>query len=105
MPDRPGSTSEVPGARRGSLDAAGEDERVLPAAATADRGRWRVIVLALVLTGAIAFGLTRGGELDAPRSGQEQARAEPAGPTEPSDGSTPPALLVACSGGPKAPAY
>jgi hypothetical protein len=76
------------------------DERILAAAARPERGRWRVTALALVLTGAIAFGLTRGGELDAARSGQEQARAEPAGPTEPSAGSTPPSLLVACSGGP-----
>jgi hypothetical protein len=86
--------------RGGSLDAGGENEEVLPAPAAAGRGRWRVIVLALVLTGAIVFGLTRGGELDVQRSGQEQARAEPAGPTEPITGSAPPSILVACSGQP-----
>ena len=98
-PARP-EPADVARSPAGSEREGHREEVVPPSVGTAERGRWRVIVLALVLTGAIVFGLTRGGELDAQRSGQEQARAEPSGPTEPSAGGTPPPALSACSGDP-----
>jgi concanavalin A-like lectin/glucanase superfamily protein len=58
-----------------------------PLVGPAERGRWRVIVLAVVLTGAVAFGLTRGGGSDPQlaRDGNGQTLAEPsaASPTTP----------------------
>ena len=52
-----------------------------PSAATAERGRWRVIALALTLTAVVAFALTRGGEPDP--VGQDRARTDPETPADP----------------------
>ena len=72
-----------------------------PPVGPAERGRWRVIVLAIVLTGAVAFGLTRGGGSDPQRArdGRGQALAEP------NAASPAPPLVVprTCSGGPAPP--
>ena len=79
---------------------------VLPSVGTAERGRWRVIALALTLTAVVAFALTRGGELDP--GGRDQARADaetpadpavPSLPTDPSPGPPP-----QCSGDATTPA-
>ena len=83
-PARPGPPAEVPGTRGAPLEGSGSegdrDEAVLPSVATAERGRWRVIALALTLTAIVAFALTRGGE---PDPGQDQARADPERPADP----------------------
>ena len=65
-----------------------------PSAVITERGRWKVVALALVLTAAVAFGLTRGGESELARrpGGQEQARADaetPAGPSRFEPGNRP----------------
>jgi hypothetical protein len=91
-PARPDAPAEVPGTRG--------------AVASAERGRWRVIALALALTAVVAFALTRGGETD--HGGRDQARADaetpadpavPGLPTDPSPGPLPP-----CSGDAATPA-
>jgi hypothetical protein len=100
-PGRPGLPAEVPGARGAPLEGSGgegdRDEAGLPSVATAERGRWRVIALALTLTAVVAFALTRGGETDP--GGRDQARANaetpadpavPNLPTDPSPGPPPP---------------
>jgi hypothetical protein len=91
-PARPDAPAEVPGTRG--------------AVVAAERGRWRVIALALTLTAVVAFALMRGGDTDP--GGREQARADaetpadpavPSLPTEPSPGPLPP-----CSGDAATPA-
>jgi hypothetical protein len=91
-PARPDPPAEVPGTRG--------------AVAAAERGRWRVIALALTLTAVFAFALTRGGETDP--GGRDQARADvatpadPAVPSLPTDSSAGP--LPPCSGDAATPA-
>jgi hypothetical protein len=94
---------EVPPARP---DASAEVPGTPGAVAAAERGRWRVIALALTLTTVVAFALTRGGETDP--GGWDQARADaetpvdpavPSLPTDPSPGPLPP-----CSGDAATPA-
>jgi hypothetical protein len=84
-PARPDPPAEVPGTRgaalQGSEREGDQDEAVLPSVATAERGRRRVIALALTLTAVVAFALTRGGEPDS--RGQDQARANPETPADP----------------------
>lgn len=106
--DRPESPAQVTGMRGATPDAARDDEAVPPSVGTAERGRWRVIALALTLTALVAFALTRGGEAD---PGRDQAGADPGTPSDPafpilptnpspgqppqcSGGATPPATLV-----------
>jgi hypothetical protein len=64
----PRSAGRSPGTRgaplEGSEREADQDEAVPRSVATAERGRWRVIALALTLTAVVAFVLTRGGEPD-----------------------------------------
>ena len=90
-PARPEPPAEVPdtrGARpEGSEREGDQDEAELPSVATAERGRWRVIVLALTLTAVVAFALTRGGQPDP--GGRDQARADPAAPADPAVPSPP----------------
>lgn len=76
----------------------GRQGGALPQVAPAERGRWRVIVLAVVLTAAVAFGLTRGGGSDPERGldGRGRTRAEPSA-ASPTTG--PPVLLATCNGG------
>ncbi len=82
---RPEPPAEVPGTRDAPLLAfeseGDQDEEVLPSVASAERGRWRVIALALTLTVVVAFALTRGGEPDP--GGQDQVRADPETPADP----------------------
>ena len=94
---------EVPPARP---DPPAEVQGTRGAVAAAERGRWRVIALALTLTAVFAFALTRGGETDP--GGRDQARADvetpadpavPGLPTDPSPGPLPP-----CSGDAATPA-
>jgi hypothetical protein len=61
-------------------------------------GRWRVIVLAAVLTAAVAFALTRGGGSNPARGldGKGRTRAEPSA-ASPTTG--PPIPLSTCNGG------
>ena len=90
----------------GSEGEGDRDEAALPSGVTAERGRWRVIALALTLTAVVVFALTRGGELDP--GGRDQARADsetpadpavPSQPTDPSPGPPP-----QCSGDATTPA-
>lgn len=60
--------------------------------------RWRVIVLAVGLTAAVAFGLTRGGGSDPDRGLDGRART-PAEPNAASPTTGPPVPLTTCSGG------
>ena len=95
--------AEAPGARgaplEGSEGEGDQHEAALPSGVAAERGRWRVIALALTLTAVVVFALMRGGELD-PR-GRDQARADggtPAGPAVPSQPTDPsPGLPPQCS--------
>jgi len=80
-PARSERPAEVPGTRAAPTDAPRENAGVPPSVATDERGRWRVIALALTLTAVVAFALTRGGELDP--VGQDQARADPETPADP----------------------
>ena len=92
--------AEVQGTRGAPLEGSeregDRDKAVLPSVGTAERGRWRVIALALTLTAVVAFALTRGGELDP--SDRDRARADsetpadpavPSSPTDPSPGLPP----------------
>jgi Concanavalin A-like lectin/glucanases superfamily len=107
-PARSGPPADVTEVRRARLEAPEEEEdgheEAPPSVATADRGRWRVIVLALTLTAVVAFALTRGGEPDPRRGpeGKEQARAEPVVPPDPSPPSsaTKAPILATCAGDP-----
>ncbi len=108
-PARHDPPAEVPGTRgaplEGSEGEGDQDEAALPSGVTAERGRWRVIALALTLTAVVAFALTRGGETDP--GGRDQARADaetpadPAAPSLPTDPSRPPPQ---CSGDATTPA-
>jgi hypothetical protein len=97
--------AEVSGPRDAPVETTGQDgprdEGSPPPVGPAERGRWRVFALAIVLTGAVAFGLTRGGGSDPrqPRDEQGQALAEPsvASPT------TPPVVPRTCSDRPAPP--
>jgi hypothetical protein len=73
-PARPGPPAEVQGTLGAPL---------------AERGRWRVIALALTLTAVVAFALTRGGETDPRDRDQARADSETAAPTDPSPGPQP----------------
>jgi hypothetical protein len=103
-PARPEALAEVPGRRGTPLGGSGSkgdrDEARLPSVATAERGRWRVIALALTLTAVVAFALTRGGETDP--GGRDQARADAETPADPAVPSLPtdpsPSPLPQCSG-------
>lgn len=64
----------------------------------AEHGRWRVIVLAIVLTAAVAFGLTRGGGSD-PVRGLDGRGRTPAEPSAASPTTGPPVPLTTCGGG------
>ena len=90
----------------GSEGEGDRDEAVLASVATAERGRWRVIALALTLTAVVAFALTRGGELD-PGS-RNRARADPETPADPASPSLPtnpsPGPPPQCSGDATTPA-
>ena len=109
-PARHDPPAQVPGTRgaplEGSEGEGDQDVAVLPSVGTAERGRWRVIALALTLTAVVVFALTRGGELDS--GGRDQARADsetragpaiPSQPTDPSPGPPP-----QCSGDATTPA-
>ena len=65
-PARHDPPAEVQGTRGAPLEGSeregDRDEAGLPSVVTAERGRWRVIALALTLTAVVAFALTRGGE-------------------------------------------
>ena len=106
----PEPPAEVPGTRDapllGSENEGDRDEEVLPSVASAERGRWRVIALALTLTAVVAFALTRGGEPDP--GGQDQVRADPETPADPALPSLPtdpsPGPPPQCSGGATTPA-
>jgi hypothetical protein len=65
-------------------EARDDEEEVLQPVANGERGRWRVIALALALTAAVAFGLTRGGEgdPDAAAKGTGPARSRTMPPTQ-----------------------
>jgi hypothetical protein len=102
--------AEVPGSRGSPLERSGSggdrDEAHLPSVATAERGRWRVIALALTLTAVVAFALTRGGDPDPADPDQAGAAPEtpadpalPSLPTDPSQGPPTP-----CSGDATTPA-
>jgi len=90
-PARPDPPAEVPGTRGAALESSeregDQDEAVPRSVATAERGRRRVIALALTLTAVVAFVLTRGGEPDP--SGPDQARAYAEAPADPSFSSLP----------------
>ena len=90
-PARHDPPAEVQGTRGAPLEGSeGEgdrDEARLPSVATAERGRWRVIALALTLTAVVAFALTRGGETDP--GGRDQARADAETPADPAVPSLP----------------
>ncbi len=90
-PARPDPPAEVPGTRGAPLEGSeregDQDEAVLPSVGTAERGRWRVIALALTLTAVVAFALTRGGELDP--GDRDQARADLETPADPAFPSLP----------------
>jgi Concanavalin A-like lectin/glucanases superfamily len=90
-PARHDPSAEVPGTRgaplEGSQSEGDRDEAVLPSDATAERGRWLVIALALTLTAIVVFALTRGGELDP--GGRDQARADSETPADPAVPSLP----------------
>src|SRR5262245_19824191 len=95
-PPRPGAPAGTPAAR--PEPARGEDlgDEVPPPTLSAERGRWRVIALALALTAVVAFVLTRGGEPDPASRGQdEQAGGRPSGA---SAATAPPIILPACPG-------
>jgi len=104
-PARPDPPAEVPGTRGAAVEGSerdgDQDEAILPSVATAERGRRRVIALALTLTAVVAFALTRGGEPDP--GGQDQARADPettADPAVPGLSTDPsPRPPPQCSGG------
>ena len=55
--------AEVPGTRGAPLEGSDgegdQDEAALPSGVTAERGRWKVIALALTLTAVVVFALTR----------------------------------------------
>ena len=85
-----------PAPRGAPLDAASKDEEFLPSVAAADRGRWRVIALALTLTAVVAFALTRGGESDPERGLGERPSSELADPRSPSPATTSPPVLPTC---------
>ena len=105
-PTGPGAPAEappvIPRARDVEPDLDREEhdrgDEVVPSDAAAERGRWKVIALALTLTAVVAFALTRGGEPDptAERAGDEHEPAATTGPT-PSSTFT---FLPACSGEP-----
>ena len=78
------------------------EDDVPPSDAAAERGRWRVIALALTLTAVVAFALTRGGEPDpaTERAGRGQVPTAPTGPSTPSPTL---GLLPACSNDPPSP--
>jgi Concanavalin A-like lectin/glucanases superfamily len=101
-PTRSERPAEAPGTRAAPFDADREDEEVLRSVATAERGRWRVIALALALTAVVAFALTRGGEPDP--GGRDQARADPETPADPAVPSPPADPRRPCSGDATAPA-
>ncbi len=109
-PARPDAPAEVPGRRgaplEGSESEGDRDEAEVPSVATAERGRWRVIALALTLTAVVAFALTRGGELDP--EGRDRARADPETPADPASPSLPtnpsPGPPPQCSGDATTPA-
>jgi Concanavalin A-like lectin/glucanases superfamily len=88
-PTRPDPLDEVPGTRGAPLEGpereGDQDAAVLPSVGMAERGRWRVIALALTLTAVVAFALTRGGELNP----EDQARGDPATPADPAVPSLP----------------
>ena len=98
--------ADVSGSRSAPIDTArevtGREEEVPAEAGVAERGRWRVIVLAVVLTAAVAFGLTRGGGSDQERGldGKRQPRAEPSAATPTA---SPQGSLPTCSGQPSPP--
>jgi Concanavalin A-like lectin/glucanases superfamily len=107
---RPDPTDEVPGTSGAPLEGSeregDQDEAVPRSVATAERGRWRVIALALMLTAVAAFVLMRGGEPDPGGPGQARADAEapadarfPSLPSNPSRGQPP-----QCSGDATTPA-
>jgi Concanavalin A-like lectin/glucanases superfamily len=106
---RPEPPAEVRSSRGAPPEGSGSEgdrgEAFRPSVGTAERGRWRVIALALTLTALVALALTRGGE---PDPGQDQAGADPGTqtdpavpilPTNPSPGPPP-----QCSGGATPPA-
>jgi hypothetical protein len=109
-PARHDPPAEVPGTSGaplvGSEGEGDQDEAALPSGITTERGRWRVIALALTLTAVVVFALSRGGELDP--GGRDQARADnetpadPAAPSQPTDPSPGPPLQ--CSGDAATPA-
>jgi hypothetical protein len=89
-PVRSEPPAEIPRTRGARLDGS-EREAVHASVSTAERGRWRVIALALALTAVVAFALTRGGETD--HGGRDQARADAetsAAPAAPSLSTDPP---------------
>src|SRR6185436_11273611 len=82
---RPDPQDEVPGTHGAPLEGSDresdQDEAVPRSVATTERGRGRVIALALTLTAVVAFVLTRGGEPDP--GGPDQARADAEAPADP----------------------
>jgi hypothetical protein len=105
-PARHDPPAQVPGTRGAPFeDSEGEgdqDAAVLPSVGTAERGRWRVIALALTLTAVVVFALTRGGELDS--GGRDQARADPETSSNPAIPSPPTGPPPPCSGDATTPA-
>ncbi|HKE54761.1 MAG TPA: LamG-like jellyroll fold domain-containing protein, partial [Actinomycetota bacterium] len=73
----------------------GREEEAL--ARVGPAGRWRVIVLAVGLTAAVAFGLTRGGS--DPDRGLDGRGRTPAEPSAASPTTGPPVPLTTCGGG------
>src|SRR5262245_26078613 len=102
----PRQPADVPALYQPPIDTTRQDEgredEAVRQVGPAERGRWRVIVLAVVLTAPAAFGLTRGGGSDAERGpdGRGQTLAEPSAASQTPP---PPVFLSSCSGQPPPP--